>query len=694
MKVMSITKKLFLLTFAGMLALAGHAVNPEKTHIRLAAAPMDFKTTVSPQSVLTGQSPKGSLSIPAGDLSKGFTIQFTADLKNVGNETTILEIPWGLSVRLRRHDTRDHTRQNYPAYKMPDGSVPVLEATLALQSPTDHTVRQDMTIGVPLALLGRPEGRHEIVLTFTGVRWTMYVDGELSDNDFPIGYPAWEKIRSWEINPEYVSDAALYFPAIQPEKVALATPRTSPEIQYWTPAWHNAWVGDVVTFFHKGRYHLFYLFDRRGHASKFGRGAHYFEHLSTADFHTWTEHDAATPIEEQWETFGTGTPFVYDDKFCISYGLHTTRLFPREKTNLAMQWEYQEKQGHTGSFRFNMKEGVPAGSTYSVSEDGVSNFKKTGILFHPCENPSIYTDPEGKLKMLANYGAKGTWASDSVNGGWHCLDPNFPLGGDCTFFFRWGQYDYIVGGFTRAWSKAANAPESAYKDIVSEGLDFYDGLSVPAITEIPGNRFLLAGWVQTRAWGGPLVIHELIQYPDGRIGTKWMNEITPETTTPRTLAKKITAPATFPTDDKSFMLTFDVVPARKGADSRFGITFLPGQGAEEACELQVSPAAKRAQFGSGSMDGLAAREKSLREGGGPQQARNYAIENLIDVDKPFTVRLIVKGTDKLGGSLIDAEIAGQRTLVSYRPDLTVEKLLFQTEGVELRNVKVAPLSNP
>lgn len=691
MKILSIRKAVLAFTLIGSLACAGTAVNPEKVRIELAATPWSFNAFQPAQSKLTAQTPKSNLPVP-GDISKGFTVKFTVDLKKFDSEKAILEIPWVLNVRLRQHDAKDRTRQNYPSYKMPDGSVPVLEATLALESPADHTIKQDMTIGIPLAMLEKPEGEHEVILNFTGIRWTMYVDGELLDNDFPLGYPQADKIRSWELNPGYVKQAEISFPAIQPQKVALQTPRTSPEIQYWTPQWHNAWVGDVVTFFHSGRYHVFYLFDRRGHASKFGRGAHYFEHLSTADFKTWTEHEAATPLDEQWESQGTGTPFINNGKFCISYGLHSTRIYPKEKTSLPIQWDYLEKNGHTGKFNMDMKDGIPAGSTYSVSEDGLSKFKKTGILFHPCENPSIYTDPEGKLKMLANYGAKGTWASDSVNGGWRCVNENFPLGGDCTFFFRWGSYDYIIGGFTRLWSKEAKAAESAYKDVVSQGLDFYNGLSVPAVTEIPGNRFLLAGWMWMRAWGGPFIIHELVQYPDGRIGTKWMEEITPETVKPKVVAKKITDTITIPAEGQSYMLTFDVHPTQ-AKQGRFGISFLPDEGEQEACELQICPASKRAQFGTGTLGGFAAEEKTLRQGGAPQSARNYAIENLIDVDKPFTVRLVVKGTDKLGGSLIDAEIAGQRTMVTYRPELFVRKMLVRTEGTELRNIKIAALKN-
>jgi hypothetical protein len=40
---------------------------------------------------------------------------------------------------------------------------------------------------------------------------------------------------------------------------------------------------------------------------------------------------------------------------------------------------------------------------------------------------------------------------------------------------------------------------------------------------------------------------------------------------------------------------------------------------------------------------------------------------------------------------VDAEIAGQRTMISYSPDLPLKKLVFHTEGVELNNVQTAPL---
>ena len=646
-----------------------------------------FNSTQPAHSTLTTQAPQAEFAAHS-KTKDGFTIKLTADLKKFDADKTILEIPGVLSVRLRQHNPGDRKRQNYPAFKMPDGTVPVLEANLTLAS-AEHPKWQGMTIGIPLALLKQPGGKHDIVLNFSGVRWTMFVDGQLLDNDFPFGYPTWTEKNTWKLDAEFVSKAEIFLPAIKPAEELAKTRETAP-IQYWTPHGHNNWVGDVVSFFHKGRYHVFYLFDRRHHESKFGQGAHYFEHISTTDFKTWTEHEAATPLEEQWECIGTGTPFVFKDKFCIGYGLHTTRVYPKEKTSLPTQWDYLKKNGVTGEFKFETTPGFPAGSTYAISEDGVSSFKKSRLAFHPCENPSVYTDPNGKLRLLANFHSKGMWESESVNSGWRCTSPDFPPGGDCTFFFRWGKFDYIIGGFKDLWSKPADAPDTKYESVAAKGLDFYDGSNVPAITEINGGRFVMAAWIPIRGWGGPLVIRELIQFNDGRIGSKWMKEVTPQTGTPKTLAASLSDTTTYPTDGASFMLSFDVHPAEAGK-GRFGVVFLPEADERASGELQIRLNDKRAQFASGSLSVFAFPQKSLREGNMPHAVRNYSIENLIGVDGSFTVRVIVKNSEKMGGALVDAEIAGQRTMISYREDLTVKKMLFRMEGVELKNVQIAPL---
>ena len=680
---------LVILMIIGSLLLPGCAVKRQAVQLVLRSTPWQF----SEGSALSGLSPdKTNTTFTAPFDSSTFTIKMQVNLKAEKSVVNLLQIPGVLTVKTFQQNAKNRKPQNYPAYPMPDGSVPVLEAALRLYPPLEPKGPRDMPIGIPLAMLKKPEGEHEVVLHFSGVRWTLYVDNELLDNDFALGYPKWGKQSTWEINPSLVSKAEIFFPGIEPQKVALKKPRTSNEIEYWTPQGHNTWVGDVATFYYQGRYHIFYLFDRRGHGSKFGKGGHYFEHLSTTDFKTWTEHEAATPIEEQWETFGTGTPFIFNNKLSLSYGLHTTRIYPKEQTALPLQWDYYNKHGVTGSFRYDTIPGYPAGSTYSISEDGISNFRKTRILFHPCENPSVYIDPEGRLRMLANYGAKGTWESKSIDGGWKSVNPDFPPGGDCTFFFRWGNYDYVVGGFTGFWLKPASASEDKFVNGVKAGLDFYNGMNVPAVTQIKDGRFLMAGWIPMAGWGGSLVIHEMVQSPEGRIGTKWMKEIIPATQKQRSLAKEIKTTASFATGSSSFLLTFEVEP---GTDltGKLGALLLGSDGENNACEVQISPKAKKAQYGKGGLQNFSDTEKTLREGGSPSGARNYAIENLTGTNKPFTVRMIVKYEDKFGGSQIDTEIAGQRTMIAFRPDLKVEKILLRSEEIRIKNVKIAVLKN-
>lgn len=657
-----------------------------------------FNSRQPSQSNLTIKAPEARFAEHA-DLTRGFTVKLAVNFKRTDREKEILSIPGVLRVYLRQQDSLDRKLQNYPAFPMPDGSVPIMEAAVMLYS-TQFPAGKEMIIGIPLAMLKQPEGKHEVVLNFSGVRWTIYVDGELLDNDFPLGYPRWADKTAWKMDAEYVTKAAFFSPAITPENKPAPAPLLA-SVQYWTPPGHNAWVGDVATFFHQGRYHVFYLYDRRHHASKFGKGAHYFEHLSTADFKTWTEHEAATPLEEQWECIGTGTPFVSDGKFFVAYGLHTERIFPDEETTLPAQLDWLQKYGSTGFFD-RTTPGAPIGSTYSVSEDGISKFKKTWKFFHPCRNPSVYRDPSGKLRMLANHAGgkknplpdwgKGIWESDSVDGEWRLVNPDFPLGGDCTFFFRWGRFDYIIGGFKNLWSKTADAPDSAYEDVVAKGLDFYDGLNVPAITEVTPGRFLMAGWTTIRGWGGQLVIRDLLQLPDGRIGSKWMQEIMPETVATKTLAQTVAGVKTYPAESRSFLLEFTVQPsaARKG---KIGLSLLPENGEQGSCELQIRLEDLCAQFAPGSLSRFADRQKSLREGTSPSGGGNYAIENLLGVDQPFTVRVIVKSDNKLGGALIDVEIAGQRTMLTYRADLSVKKLQFRLENAELKNVQLAQLKN-
>ena len=75
------------------------------------------------------------------DSSDGFTLVVPLTLSDFGEDTELLCIPGVVKVQLRQHNPKDIEVQNYPAFKMPDGRCPVLEAVLTLYPPTGDSPR-------------------------------------------------------------------------------------------------------------------------------------------------------------------------------------------------------------------------------------------------------------------------------------------------------------------------------------------------------------------------------------------------------------------------------------------------------------------------------------------------------------------------------------------------------------------------
>lgn len=668
--------------------------------------------------------------------AEGVTFTVKADVnlpKGALRQQVLLEVPDMLRLVIKDGRGKENVMQNYAAFPIPDGSVPVLEARLRILSPLSREERDPsmsfpskgeseevcMSIGLPLSLLPKPYGKHSVTLQFTDVEWSMYVDGVLYDNDFPFGYPALPSpTPSCLIDSSLVQRAECLVPAQEMRKDTHAH-ELKGEIQYWSPSYHNAWVGDVATCYHDGRYHIFYLFDRRGHSSKLGKGGHYFEHLSTSDFRHWTEHPAAVPIDHQWETLGTGTPFTWEGNLWLAYGMHTTRLYPREKTTLDGMWRQLETDGHTTPLPFPRRakhcppqngvgltssqtykypfcptDGtVPAGASYAVSHDGGNTFQKTNILFHPCENPSVFIDAEGKPRMYANYGARGTWCADSPQGEWRCVDENFPQGGDCTFSFQWGQYLYTIGGFRHLWMQHVGQGDTMLTDMVASGMDCYNGLSVPAVTALPDGRRVICGWVKTQNWGGLLAMHELLQMPDGRLRSRWLDEVVPATGKACKLKSEKSDHQDYLMPGTSFILSFDV--STSSPDALLTLLFSDAEGgeAQPSCAWQMDMQTDRAQYStpSSATSGTIPSQRSLREGGDVSTARDYAIERVLEGRQTFHVRMLVKQSSKIQGCVIDTEIAGLNTMISYRHGLTPRHLRIIGNGTEIRNLQVAKL---
>lgn len=601
-------------------------------------------------SILRKATPRDLCEFTPSDLQEGgWSITFEVDTRGVKDAETLFSLEGVVSVAFRMAGTDsaryelDHRFGNYLRYPLSDGLIPVLECTLPGGTP----------IGVPLAALKEPEGIHQVMIRRgNDAAWSLSVDGVVMDADGLLDrtIPWPEAMPEIDIASSRVDSFSFLVPALDLPQETDERPVDRP-IQFWTPDGFNTWVGDVVVGIFRNRFHLFYLFDRRHHGSKKGTGGHYFAHLSSADLVHWVEHPVATTIPEWWMTCGTGTPFVWKDRFYLAYGLHTTRFMPSEETcEKAMHDAFQER-GEMGEFAFGELPGYPIGGTCAVSDDGI-HFSPTHQLIHPAQNPTIYNRTDGLLGLVNSYGGlHGMFVSDRPSG-WKMLDPDIPIDGDCPCEFEWKGHHYLIQGFQyMAYNEDGRV--GGWVDWSQTGDDIYDGLSVPMVASWGEDRRIMAGWIQHPAgWGGWLAFHELVAFPDGKLGVKWLDETPP------------------PGDVYSF-------ECKAGETVRIVI---PNEGKGPSVEFRIEAKEARAQWAdvedasipaprqmtqaewNASTDPEVQKKRYLRA----CEVAQYAVQNLRGLEKPFRVRVAVSFDAKSGCTLLDAEIAGSRAMICQR----------------------------
>jgi len=546
----------------------------------------------------------------------------------------------------------------------------------------DGTLR----IGVPVADIG-PEAWRDVVVRFRGPNLEMFVDGVLVDEEWPHG--ALHGSRGpFAIGAGYVVDrVAMWDRALSDDEItslsggAEAVARRgleilSPEqtsLQYWKPRGHNAFAGDCIPFYHDGVLHLFYLFDRRHHGSKWGQGAHQYAHVTTRDLLNWQHHPLAVPIIRQWEcSMGTGDAIARDGAIHVFY------------TDCGGRCEYLDKP-QRGSWVFA-----------ATSTDGI-NFHKDLVPLvegHDCE---VFQDPATGLYHLVRGGGNRLVSTDLRN--WQETPGDFVprrpgTSAECPNHFEWNGWFYFILGRNALWrSRSALGPWEEISPTV------YDGLMVPKVAEFTGNRRLLAGFLEWPGWGGHTVFRELIQHEDGSLGTKWVPEMIPPAGDPvKTSFGAVQGGVSL--DDGAITLdgsdglaicALDGVPG----DARVTLRAEPGEGVEAygvtvrgaqeygGCELRLEPGRQRAQWGTPSEGRLAPDAQGAIWAGG-----DFAIGDVTNLGEPVTLDVITTG------SIVDACIDGRRTMVTRRrgpADATRVFLFVQGGRARFRAVSVRPI---
>lgn len=278
----------------------------------------------------------------------------------------------------------------------------------------------------PVTLAGTCRPGNEAVLNFTGFRLELLTEGVLADEDWTIGRVDIARIcgrgKGLELRPE------LGRCLIREEREESFT-----GIQGWKPEGKNVHLGDCMPFYHDGTFHLFYLFDRRGHKSKWGLGAHQWAHAASRDLVHWTQYPLAIGIDDEAEgSICTGSVIFHEG---IYYAFYAVR----------------------------MCDGSPAKLTAALSQDGI-HFQKSHRVFAlqppydgaSARDPKVIRDENGVFHMfvttslLQGEESRGCLAhlisGDLVS--WEPVEPLVVLDisdqPECSDYLRLGNLYYLI----------------------------------------------------------------------------------------------------------------------------------------------------------------------------------------------------------------------------------------------------------
>lgn len=618
-------------------------------------------------------------------LKGGFIIRFKLSSPVTEREVTeIFSVPDAVRGMVRLLTLKEAGEgwgwnENYTSYPDENGFVPVLECEIYLNVPY-HPERTAMKIGVPLTLYDAND--KDMYLLYDGMHLCLFSDGLLINENFPIG-----EIKNSSDAPEVKIGGKTESIAFSHDLSAVTTSdyerKLDKGIRYYSPAGHCTWAGDVVNFWYDGVYHLIYFFDRHHHGNRFGGGAHFFQQLTTTDFINWTDHGPIFVLEKPWQSVGTGTMFHWKNKYYFAYGFHTSRNIPDEHLYGRDIYEQYRENGYTKAVSYDEIYNAgkyPNGANLAVSDDGI-HFKMMDKMFHWEENPSVYSfDNESLMMCIGN----GIWNADSPLGEWKLTNPGFPPCGErssmrnsseCPSFFSKNGYNYIIMGLTGFWRTEKDG--ETYIDCAAEGHDIYDGLLVPMAVNCDG-RLIMAGWLNGIGWGSVIVHRELIQHEDGSLGMRWL----PEDRIIKKSSVEVVNNHAKTSPKQSYYWEIDVDPAENGAvEVTFG----------DNCTLRIDSALREVQISDVGSGRIPPIHEKIHEYPPEQmnpwtltdthvETQNFSIANVDCVKKPYTVRIIQHFEEKMNAFLIDAEIGGERTIISNRVGARIGEVKAETSG--------------
>ena len=507
---------------------------------------------------------------------------------------------------------------------------------------TDYKV-DPLAVGIPLKLPSPFVPMH-ILLRYQQFRLSLFVDGVLVDEEWPVGFVSTGKSAQLEVSPPVtrieIWNSALADTAIEStnggeKKIASrADAILGPEprdIQYSRPRGWDTNAGDAMPFYHDGTFHLFFLFDRRQHHSKWGLGAHQWAHISSTDLVHWKHYPIALPIDHEWEgSICTGSIFFHDGLY---YAHYATRM-P----------DHSERLG------------------VAVSRDGIHFIKTLPTPFAEPAPPFLHgpnRDPfvfqiGAEFHMLVTAAVENRTLSGGNEGAlehliskdlstWSVLPQPFLTSGsdvqpECSDLFHWGGWYYLVFGLSGTTHyRMSRSPMGPW---IAPLTDILDGPEVKVMkeAEFKDDRRIMVGFlVHDNGYGGDLVFRELLQQKDGSLGTKLPKEME----LPSKLTKMLTDVHLNPAQTIGTAIAI-------GGDARISAKIAPRAGS--AFAIRMGPPANEQVIFDGAAGSVTWIDSTGRTAG-------TKLDHVANLSAAFDIVLTLHDT------VADLSINGNRTLI-------------------------------
>jgi hypothetical protein len=328
-------------------------------------------------------------------------------------------------------------------------------------------------------------------------RIELYIDGVLKDEEWPAGE------RIFEIGDDFFSELSFEVRPYEEKKIAEPSViSTFKNAEGWYPG-NGVFVGDCMPYRRSGEYHVLYLKDRHHHKSKWGLGAHQWEHISTADFKTWHIHPMAVPITDPSEgSICTGSWIKDGDKEYLYYTVRMGRGIPapirRSVSNDGYHFEKDMEFGFTVSDQYHK---ASARDPKVVKcEDG---------LFHMFLTTSLIEEGKG---CLAHYVSRDMekW-EDFGKPIYIAPSTDQP---ECPDYFKYnGRYYLIFSLKGRAHYMVSDKP---FEDFVMPSNPIIPCSSVPKCAEWNG-RLVFTGFRGIGGYGGSMTFKAAIADENGEL---------------------------------------------------------------------------------------------------------------------------------------------------------------------------------